>query len=121
MPFDRWRELGADGLVIGTVQKTANGLRLEVRLFNVRSRQSVFDREYTGPATNPRVFAHTIADEIHQQQRALRGVARTKLTFSSDRDRERVHGHGREPRRQGGLHRRLRRREPAAHHREPGA
>src|SRR5215211_1660174 len=45
--FDRWRELGADGLVIGTVQKTANGLRLEVRLFNVRARQSVFDREYS--------------------------------------------------------------------------
>jgi TolB protein len=92
VPFDRWRELGADGLVIGSVQKTANGLRLEVRLFNVRSRQSVFDREYSGPATNPRFFAHTVSDEIHQQQRALRGVARTKLTFSSDRDGERVQG-----------------------------
>jgi TolB protein len=92
VPFDRWRELGADGLVIGTIQKTANGLRLEVRLFNVRSRQSVFDREYSGPATNPRFFAHTVADEVHQQQRALRGVARTKLTFSSDRDGERVQG-----------------------------
>jgi TolB protein len=92
VPFDRWRELGADGLVIGTVQKTANGLRLEIRLFNVRSRQSVFDREYSGPATNPRFFAHTVSDEIHQQQRALRGVARTKLTFSSDRDGERVQG-----------------------------
>jgi TolB protein len=92
VPFDRWRELGADGLVIGTVQKTANGLRLEVRLFNVRSRQSVFDREYSGPATNPRFFAHTVSDEIHQQQRALRGVARTKVTFSSDRDGERVQG-----------------------------
>ena len=92
VPFDRWRELGADGLLIGTVQKTANGLRLEVRLFNVRARQSVFDREYSGPATNPRFFAHTVADEVHQQQRALRGVARTKLTFSSDRDGERVQG-----------------------------
>ena len=92
VPFDRWRELGADGLVIGTVQKTANGIRLEVRLFNVRSRQSVFDREYSGPATNPRFFAHTVSDEVHQQQRALRGVARTKLTFSSDRDGERVQG-----------------------------
>ena len=92
VPFDRWRELGADGLVIGTVQKTANGIRLEVRLFNVRSRQSVFDREYSGPASNPRFFAHTVSDEVHQQQRALRGVARTKLTFSSDRDGERVQG-----------------------------
>jgi TolB protein len=92
VPFDRWRELGADGLVVGTVQKTGNGLRLEVRLFNVRSRQAVFSREYSGPATNPRFFAHTVADEVHQQQRALRGVARTKLTFSSDRDGERVQG-----------------------------
>jgi TolB protein len=90
VPFDRWRELGADGLVIGTVQKEGTGLKIQVRLFNVRSRQAVFSREYSGSAGNPRAYAHTIADEIHQQQRALRGVARTKLTFSSDRDREKV-------------------------------
>jgi TolB protein len=90
--FDRWNELGADGLVSGVVQKTANGIRVEVRLFSVRSRQQVFAREYSGSASNPRFYAHTISDEIHQQQRALRGVARTKLTFSSDRDRERVAG-----------------------------
>ncbi len=90
IPFDRWRELGADGLVIGTVQKTATGIRVEVRLFSVRAQQSAFNREYTGTAANPRFYAHTISDEIHQHQRGLRGVARTKLTFSSDRDRERV-------------------------------
>ena len=39
-----------------------------------------------------RLYAHTIADEIHKQQRALRGVARTKLTFNSDRDGERMAG-----------------------------
>jgi TolB protein len=90
VPFDRWRELGADGLVIGSVQKEGSGLKIQVRLFNVNGRTAVFSREYTGSAGNPRAYAHTIADEIHQQQRALRGVARTKLTFSSDRDREKV-------------------------------
>ena len=90
VPFDRWRELGADGLVVGTVQKEGSGLKIQVRLFNVASRQAVFSREYTGSAGNPRAYAHTTSDEIHQQQRALRGIARTKLTFSSDRDRERV-------------------------------
>ena len=90
VPFDRWRELGTDGLVVGTVQKEGSGLKIQVRLFNVGSRQAVFSREYTGSAGNPRAYAHTTSDEIHQQQRALRGVARTKLTFSSDRDRERV-------------------------------
>jgi TolB protein len=90
VPFDRWRELGADGLVIGTVQKEGSGLKIQVRLFNVGSRQAVFSREYTGSAGNPRAYAHTMADEIHQQQRALRGIARTKLTFASDRDREKI-------------------------------
>ena len=90
VPFDRWRELGADGLLIGTVQKEGSGLKIQVRLFNVGSRQAVFSREYTGSAGNPRAYAHTTADEIHQQQRALRGIARTKLTFSSDRDREKI-------------------------------
>jgi len=92
IPFDAWRELGADGLVFGTVSGTGANVRVEVRLYNVRSRQSVFAKEYSGTAANPRLFAHTIADEVHQQQRGLRGVARTKLTFSSDRNREKLTG-----------------------------
>ncbi len=92
VPFDRWRELGADGLVIGTVQKTGAGISVAVRLFDVRSRRSAFGKEYSGSAANPRLYAHTAADEIYQNQRGLRGVARTKLAFSSDRDGERVAG-----------------------------
>lgn len=90
VPFDRWRELGADGVIIGTVQKTPAGIRVEMRLYNVRARQSAYGREYTGSAANPRVYAHTMADELHDSQRQLRGVARTKLTFISDRNREAV-------------------------------
>ncbi len=92
VPFDRWRELNADGVVIGTVQKTGSGVHVEVRLFNVRTKQQAFGREYNGSAANPRLYAHTISDELHQQQRGLKGVARTKLTFDSDRDGERMSG-----------------------------
>jgi TolB protein len=92
MPFDAWRELGADGVVFGTISGSATNVRVEVRLYNVRSRQSVFAKEYTGSGSNTRLYAHTIADEIHEQQRALRGVARTKLAFSSDRNREKLTG-----------------------------
>ena len=90
VPYDRWRELGADGVVIGTVQRAATGIRVELRLYNVRARQSVYGREYTGSAANPRIYAHTMSDDLHDSQRKLRGVARTKLTFSSDRNREAV-------------------------------
>ena len=90
--YDRWREIGADGVVFGTVRKTERGLAVQVRMFSVRSKESAFGKEYSGTAANPRLYAHTMADEIHMQQRRLRGVARTKLTFSSDRDGERIAG-----------------------------
>lgn len=92
VPFDAWRELNADGVIAGTVQKTDAGIRVEVRLYNVRMRESAFGQEYTAPIATARRIAHTIADQIHEQQRGLRGVARTRLAFHSDRDGERIGG-----------------------------
>jgi len=91
IPFSAWREVNADALVFGTVQQSAGKVSVQVRLFNVRTRQVVFAKEYFN-ASNPRSYAHTIADEIHLQQRNLHGVARTKLAFVSDRNRERLGG-----------------------------
>jgi TolB protein len=90
VPFDQWRELGADGLFIGTVQKVGNNIRLEARLFDIKAQRSVFNKLYEGTFSNPRLLAHTISDEIHWEQRQLRGVARTRLAFASDREGERV-------------------------------
>ena len=90
IPFDRWRELGADGVVVGTVQRSATAFQVEMRLFDVRSRQVALGKVYEGiTLKNPRAGAHWIADDIHEQ-RGLRGVARTRLTFTSDRDNERL-------------------------------
>ena len=92
LAFDNWREIGADAVVHGSVQRSGGNISVQVRLFNVRTRQQVFAQEYTGPATNPRQFAHSISDDIHKQQRQLRGVARSKLAFTSDRAGGRVAG-----------------------------
>ena len=94
VPIDRWKEINADGVVVGTVQKTEAGIHVEVRLYNVKGggNASAFGKAYDGSAANPRLYAHTFSDELHQQQRGLRGVARTKLTFVSDRDGERLAG-----------------------------
>jgi TolB protein len=91
-PLDRWRELGAEFVVIGGVRHNASSVTVTVRLYQTSTGQVVFGKEYTGQASNPRLYAHTISDEIHQTQRGLVGVARTKLTFSSDRDGERTRG-----------------------------
>jgi TolB protein len=102
VPFDRWRELNVDGILIGTAQKVEKPddpacsgrgqgcVHIEVRLFNARTRQSAFGRQYDGVVTSKRLFAHRISDELHMQQLVLRGVARTKLTFNSDRTGERM-------------------------------
>ena len=54
VPFDRWREVNADGVVIGTVQKTPTGVRVEMKLYSVRGRQASYSREYTGAISSKR-------------------------------------------------------------------
>jgi TolB protein len=92
VPLDRWRELGADGVVVGSVRKTGTGIVVQVRLLDVASGKSAFAKEYSGSIANPRLYSHTVSDEIHLQQRALKGVARTKIAFTSDRDMVRIKG-----------------------------
>ena len=90
LPFDRWRELGADGVVIGAVQKTGTTYRVEMRLFDIKERRVALGKAYDGiRLNNPRAASHWIADDLHEQ-RGLRGVARTRLAFTSDRDNERL-------------------------------
>lgn len=97
VPLDRWKELDADGVIVGTVRKTGNGVAVQYRLIEVNSGRSALAKEYTGSSRSiqpaeSRVYAHTIADEIHKVQRGLDGVARTKLAFTSDRDGQRMKG-----------------------------
>jgi TolB protein len=88
--MDRWKELNADGLLVGTVRKDGNNVVVQVKLIQVSSGRVAFGKEYSGSIANPRRYAHTISDELHKSQIGLDGVARTRLTFSSDRDRERL-------------------------------
>ncbi|MGH9236690.1 MAG: hypothetical protein ACRD3G_01515 [Vicinamibacterales bacterium] len=92
IPFGAWREVGADGVFFGTVAQKGNDIIVQVRLFNVRSRESVYAQEMTIATRSARRIAHEVADAIHKQQRGVRGVARTRLTFVSDRLRESVLG-----------------------------
>ena len=92
LPLDQWKQLNADGLIIGTVRKTPAGVVVQVRLIEVASGRIALGKEYTGSLTNPRLYAHTASDEIHKQQRGLRGVARTKLAYTSDQAGERMKG-----------------------------
>ncbi len=93
LPFGRWREIGADGVMSCTVEARGDRqLEIAARLFSVRTGESAFGVIYTGSTRNVRLYAHQLADEIHRHQRGLEGVARTRLAFVSDRDSESVFG-----------------------------
>lgn len=93
LPFDRWREIGADGVVSCTAAARGDGrIEIAARLFAVRTGESAFGVLYTGSTRNIRLYAHQLADEIHRHQRGLEGVARTRIAFVSDRDSESVFG-----------------------------
>ena len=92
VPFASWREIGADGVFFGTVQQDGANFRVQVRLVDARNGSTRWSQEYTVATRSARRVAHEVADAVHQQQRALRGVARTRLTFVSDRNNESVLG-----------------------------
>lgn len=96
IPLDRWKEIGVDGLLVGSVRKTGGGVTVQFRLVKVQTGQSVLGREYSGSAASiqtpaNRTYAHTISDEVHKSI-GVNGVARTKLAFTSDRDGDRIKG-----------------------------
>ncbi len=89
IPFDAWRELGADGVVSCSVSRISEDeLRVQAHLFNMRTLEAPFGVEYSGSLRNVRLYAHQLADEIHRHQTGLTGIARTHLSFVSDRDSE---------------------------------
>ena len=92
VPLDRWKELNADGVLVGTVAKTGNGVLVQVRLIKVATGETAFGKQYSGSIANPRRYAHTIWDEMYKDEMQGHGVARTRLTFSSDRDADRIQG-----------------------------
>jgi TolB protein len=92
LPLDRWKELNADGVIVGTVRKGPTGVVVEVKMVQVSTGKTAFGKVYSGSVANPRRYAHTISDEIFQQQLGLRGVARTRLAFASDRSAELMKG-----------------------------
>jgi TolB protein len=64
---------------------TGGELTVELKVHFVDGRQTMMAKRYSGGADNPRLFAHQASDDIMTLTQ-YRGVARTKVAFTSDRD-----------------------------------
>ena len=83
--FEDWKSVGAKILVVTRADVTGGELTVEAKVHFVDSGQSMLAKRYSGRADNPRIFAHQASDDILALTQ-YRGVARTKIAFTSDRD-----------------------------------
>ncbi len=92
LPYDRWAQLGADYVALGSVKAgaAAGQFDVELRVVSVRERRQAYGAAFTSTARSARRVAHTFSDEMHKTIRGVDGVARTRIAFSSTRDGERI-------------------------------
>lgn len=83
--FKDWESIGAGILVVTRAEVSGAEMNVELRVHFVSSGQTMLSKRYSGRADNPRIFAHQAADDILTLTQ-IRGVARSKIAFVSDRD-----------------------------------
>jgi TolB protein len=88
--FEDWAGIGTTILVTLRADVTPDPktkkdqITLEAKVYSASSGQTMLARQYSGPADNPRVFAHQASDDIMTLTQ-YKGVARSKIAFVSDR------------------------------------
>lgn len=105
VPLDRWADLGADYVLQGVVRRKGDEMEIDLSLINVKGDargRHRFDRQYQKcRIDNPRQCAHVMSDDLHKRDRALDGVAQTRIAFASDRNLVRTTRRGAPPPRGG--------------------
>jgi TolB protein len=82
--FEDWKSIGTNILVVTRAEVAGADMNVEARVFFVDTGQAMLTKRYSGRADNPRVFAHQLSDDV-MTLTAYKGVARTRIAFSSDR------------------------------------
>jgi len=80
--FGDWQARTAEALVIGRMERQADG-RVEVRfrLFDVQRQSQIASLSYVVPASQLRATAHRIADVIYEKLTGDRGVFSTRIIY----------------------------------------
>lgn len=82
--FGVWRQLGADALVMGTVQRTGGQIRADVRLWDVVAGEEGFGRSFASSETNTRRVAHIVSDAIYKTLTGEEGYFDTRVVYVAE-------------------------------------
>lgn len=87
--FDEWKKRGAEALVVGSVQRLADG-RFDVRYKLLDTMKSASLSGFSVAATpeNTRKTAHKIADDIYEKLTGVRGAFSTRIAYVTRAGRE---------------------------------
>jgi TolB protein len=80
--FGEWKARGADALLVGSVQRLADG-RYDVRhrLLDVLREANLSGFGQTAAPDRLRVAAHMIADDVYEKLTGVRGVSATRIAY----------------------------------------
>ena len=83
--YGQWKSRGADALVVGSVQKLADG-RIEVRykLHDTVKTAQLSSMNQAAQAKYTRLSAHKIADDIYEKLTGTRGAFATRVAYVSE-------------------------------------
>ncbi|MFO1160526.1 MAG: Tol-Pal system beta propeller repeat protein TolB [Reyranellaceae bacterium] len=82
--FPDWRSVGAAGLVVGQVQSTGGGIKVDFRLWDVVVGQQATGLSFNSQAANWRRLAHIIADAIYKRVTGEEGYFDTRVAYVSE-------------------------------------
>lgn len=79
--WDRWSDVGADGLVKVLVSRGEKGLTATFRLFDVSTRRLDLEQTYSGSRADARRLAHRFADDLVRHFTKQPGAFATRIAF----------------------------------------
>ncbi|HUZ11637.1 MAG TPA: Tol-Pal system beta propeller repeat protein TolB [Caulobacteraceae bacterium] len=84
-PFDPWRSVGAQGLLVGQVSTGADGrLNVDFRLWDVYAGQQLLATRLTATPDSWRTIAHQIADAVYEKLTGEKGYFDTRVVFVAE-------------------------------------
>lgn len=83
--FQRWRSIGAQFLLSGTIVRAGGQIVVEARLVDLVSGEFAFAKRYRAGSSAAQVVAHTLANDLVQVFTGRPGPFLSRMAFISDR------------------------------------
>ena len=83
--FEQYRSLGNEIVLLARVLPQRDRMVFEGRLYDLASGKAILAKRYSGPLESARRIAHTFADEVVEFLAGRRGIALTRIAFTTTR------------------------------------